>query len=121
MTPKFDNPWSVTSLYEFQYFNCPSCPLFKVVSKQEFVYHAFNTHPKSIEDLEKISDGSLNDILLPWMPEEDRIKIEQKYNVEDLDYEDKNKRSNLGLHLVHLMIMMILVLEVGNHNYMLLL
>ena len=95
MTPKFDNPWSVTSLYEFQYFNCPSCPLFKVGSKQEFVYHAFNTHPKSIEDLEKISDGSLNDILLPWMPEEDKIKIEQKYVEEDLDYDQNNQSQDL--------------------------
>ena len=84
MAPNFDNPWSVTSLYEFHYFNCPSCPFFKVVSKQEFVYHAFNTHPESAKDLKNISDGSLSDIWIPWAEpaEDNKIKIEQKY-VED--------------------------------------
>ena len=87
MTPMFDNPWSVTSLYEFQYFNCPSCPFFKVCSKQDFVYHAFYTHPESTEDFKNISDGSLNGILLPWKPEDDKIKIEQNILDQDLDHD----------------------------------
>ena len=92
MAPNIDNPWSVTSLFEFNYFNCPSCPFFKVVSKQDFVYHAFYTHPESTKDLKKISDGSLNGILLPWEPGEDnKIKIEQKYVEEDLDYHQNNQ------------------------------
>ena len=78
MIPKSDNPWSVASLYEFQYFNCPSCPFFKVGSKQDFVYHAFYTHPESTEDFKKISDGSQNGILLPWKSEDEEIEIEQK-------------------------------------------
>ena len=87
MAPNFNNPWSVTSLYEFQYFNCPSCPFFKVCSKQDFVYHAFYTHPESTEDFKNISDGSLNGILLPWKPEDDKIKIEQNILDQDLDHD----------------------------------
>ena len=64
-SPKIENPWDVESLYEFQYFNCPIC-FFKHVSKQDFVHHAYNTHPESIEYFKNISDGSLNDILSPW-------------------------------------------------------
>ena len=102
MAPNFDNPWSVTSLYEFHYFNCPSCPFFKVVSKQEFVYHAFNTHPESAKDLKNISDGSLSDIWIPWAEpaEDNKIKIEQKYVEEDLDY-DQNYQVNSNSEYYH--------------------
>ena len=60
-----ENLWDVESLYEFQYFNCPIC-VYKHVSKQDFVYHTYNSHPESIEYFKKINDGSLNDILSPW-------------------------------------------------------
>ena len=65
MAPKLENPWTVDSIYAFQYFNCPSC-FYKDPSKQNFVYHAFNSHPESTEDLKEISDGSLGEIILPW-------------------------------------------------------
>ena len=81
MAPKLENPWTVDSIYAFQYFNCPSC-LYKGVSKQDFVCHAYNTHPESTEYFKNISDKSLNDVLLPWMEEEDfqqqKVKIELK-------------------------------------------
>ena len=93
MIPKSDNPWSVASLYEFQYFNCPSCPFFKVGSKQDFVYHAFYTHPESTEDFKKISDGSQNGILLPWKSEDDKIEIEQNILDKNLDYDPMIKYS----------------------------
>ena len=90
MTSKHDNPWEVNSLYVFQYFNCPSCTL-KVASKQDFVYHAFSTHPESIEDFKKISDGSLCDILLPW-ENDNIIKIELK---DDDSKDQKQDKSDL--------------------------
>ena len=50
-----ENPWSIQSIEEFQYFNCPSC-FFKDKSKQGFVNHACENHPESIEHLKEIQD-----------------------------------------------------------------
>ena len=60
-----EDPWSIQSLFELQYFVCPSCA-YKNNSKQEFVYHAFNIHPESIERLKIIIDDSLCDVNCPW-------------------------------------------------------
>ena len=60
-----DNPWNIKSIYDLQYFNCPSC-LYKHQFKQEIVDHAFEFHPESIEILSKIKDQSLIDIICPW-------------------------------------------------------
>ena len=62
---KDENPWDVKSIYEFQYFNCPSCN-YKDQSKQEFIYHAHEIHPEAINHLNDIQDGSLRDINFPW-------------------------------------------------------
>ena len=59
------NPWNIVSIYELQYFNCPSCN-FKNHCKQEIVTHAYECHPESINFLTKISDDSLNDVIFPW-------------------------------------------------------
>ena len=59
------NPWNISSIYELQYFNCPSC-IFKNRSKQEIVSHAYECHPESVNFLSKISDNSLYDIIYPW-------------------------------------------------------
>ena len=67
------NPWDILSIYELQYFNCPSC-VYKHHSKQEFVNHAYKIHPNSVQFLNKISDKSLTDIFCPWFSNE--IKIE---------------------------------------------
>ena len=82
--PKHENPWDVTSIYAFQFFNCPSC-LYRGVSKQDFVCHAFNTHPESTEYFRNISDKSLSDVLLPWMEDQEnqdfhqpKVKVELK-------------------------------------------
>ena len=54
-----ENPWNIKSIYELQYFNCPSC-LFKHQSKQEIVNHAYESHPTSINLLlTNIKDDSL--------------------------------------------------------------
>ena len=50
-----ENPWNIQTIYELQYFNCPSC-IFKNHSKQEFINHAYDIHPESIEDLKSIDD-----------------------------------------------------------------
>ena len=43
-----ENPWNVQSLYDLQYFNCPSqfC-IYKNNSREEFLKHAFFNHPES--------------------------------------------------------------------------
>ena len=43
-----ENPWNVQSLYDLQFFNCPSqfC-IYKNNSKEEFLTHAFRNHPES--------------------------------------------------------------------------
>ena len=60
-----DLPWKVQSIFEFQYFNCPSCE-YKDYVIQNFIYHAFENHPESTEYLSNITDGSLEGILCPW-------------------------------------------------------
>ena len=41
---KQENPWDVTSIFDFAYFNCPECD-YKHQDKQDFVSHASNNHP----------------------------------------------------------------------------
>ena len=57
--------WDVESLYEYQYFNCPSCS-YKSDQRQDFVDHTFETHPECVDYFRNISDGSLSDIIAPW-------------------------------------------------------
>ena len=55
MIEGYDNPWAVLSIFEFQYFNCPSC-VFKDHSKKGFINHAMKVHPESIVHLSNIQD-----------------------------------------------------------------
>ena len=71
-----ENPWNFTSIYMFQYYNCPSC-IFKNISKQEFVNHACEFHPESIDYLIKINDNSLSDVKCPWNEISIQIKEEE--------------------------------------------
>ena len=64
-TEDMNNPWYIQSIYDLQYFNCPTCE-FKDYSKQEFVNHAHDFHPNSIPFLVNIKDESLMDIIFPW-------------------------------------------------------
>ena len=77
-TPKWENLWAINSLYEFQYFLCPSCK-FKHEVKQEFIYHAYECHPESIDYLKNITDGSLNNVLCPW----DESGITDEFTIEE--------------------------------------
>ena len=64
-SPKIENPWNVQSIYELQYFNCPTCD-FKNPLKQALITHAFELHPEAVEHLSNIDDGSLDDVNCPW-------------------------------------------------------
>ena len=84
-----ENPWNIRTIYELQYFNCPSC-IFKDHSKQELVSHAFEFHPESIDYLSNIDDNSLSDVFCPWNeimtkvktePSDDSIFTEDKVNL----------------------------------------
>ena len=66
-----NNPWEVKSIYEYYYFNCPSCT-YKHSTKQDFFDHILQFHPESSDHLRKISDGSLSDIITPW---EDTVSL----------------------------------------------
>ena len=81
---KLENPWdAITSIYDFQFFNCPSCS-YKNDSKQDFVYHSFENHPESVQSLKRISDRCLNDILLPW---DYKIEVENGNITENIKIE----------------------------------
>ena len=86
---KNESPWDVGSLYEYQYFNCPSCS-YKKESKQEFINHTFHAHPESVDYFRKISDGSLSDVISPW-EEEDLQDEKIVHTYGDLYYDLEEK------------------------------
>ena len=93
---KLENPWNINSLYELQYFNCPSCE-FKHVGKQDFVYHAYESHPESIDYLTNISDGSLKGILCPWDNSGNELTVEEnviKLEINPESIEEKDLASS---------------------------
>ena len=84
-----ENPWNIQSIYELQFFNCPSC-IFKNHFKQELINHAYEFHPDSIEFLMNINDESLNDIVFPLIDNIDikHESLEVSSNVEEKIGED---------------------------------
>ena len=64
MADEMLNPWHLQSIYDLQFFVCPSC-VYKNHSKQEFINHAYEMHPKSLDYLHNIQDDSLKDIIFP--------------------------------------------------------
>ena len=77
-----ENPWNIHSIYELQYFNCPSC-VFRDRTKQEIINHAYEFHPESIEFLMNIDDKSLIDVILPWNQKVCGIKTEEEFYVDE--------------------------------------
>lgn len=66
-----NNPWDVYSIFDFNYFCCPECDFklksdFETSAKQDFVNHAISNHPLAVNFLHQISDGSLDDLALPF-------------------------------------------------------
>ena len=41
---KQNNPWDVSSIFDFNYFCCPECDI-KLQLKQDFINHASYNHP----------------------------------------------------------------------------
>ena len=89
---KIENPWNIQSIYDLQYFRCPSCE-YCDNSKQQFVNHAYESHPNCIDYLLNIKDGSFDDILCPW--ESVDIKLEKHLSMEltEDSYEDQHNES----------------------------
>ena len=89
---KTENPWNIQSIYDLQYFGCPSCK-YSNNSKQHFVNHAYESHPDCIDYLLNIKDGSFDDILCPW--ESVDIKLEKQLSMEltEDSYEDQHNES----------------------------
>jgi hypothetical protein len=85
---KDDSPWSVTSIHEFQFYCCPGCESYKSYKKQDFVNHAFQSHPEALDHLSVIRDGSLADLNLPWSVDViDDIKEEEGDEIEETGIE----------------------------------
>ena len=86
-----NNPWEVTSLFEFNYFFCPECE-FKTrsdsiaKSAQNFVNHASHSHPWAVSFLQQISDGSIDDITFHNENDLSEVKVEIKSEPEE-DFE----------------------------------
>ena len=78
------NPWNIQSLYDLQYYNCPTC-IYKINSKQEFINHAYSFHPESEEYLRNINDGSISDIDLPT-----DTKFELKTKLDLMSYQSND-------------------------------
>ena len=78
-----DNPWSIQSIYDLQYFICPSCT-FKDHSKQEIINHVYEVHPECVQFLDNINDNSLHDIVCPR--NNPLFKIKEEY----VDVEESN-------------------------------
>ena len=75
--------WNIQSLFELQYFVCPSCT-YKNHSKQEFVDHAYNFHSESISQLKSITDDSISDVICPW----NEIEIKEEISEQDDPFAD---------------------------------
>ena len=95
------NPWTCESIYTFSYFCCPECNG-KWHGKQDFVNHAFHKHPKAIEQLTGISDGSLDDIDLPESEKKEDFDIKsEEYDIEisnDKAILIPNDKCDLNIH-----------------------
>ena len=81
-----NNPWEVENVEDFLYFCCPECDV-KNHSRDHFLKHAFDQHPKSKEYLEKWA-YSIKDELKEENNQNKFIKddeMEQSMKVEKID------------------------------------
>ena len=88
--------WDVQTVYLFQYFNCPEC-LFKVQEKQLFINHACESHPDSIGYFNNIKDGSLEDVIVPYIITGD-VYPQVKVEVEDDEDEEEDTKVDIEDH-----------------------
>ena len=85
--PNGENPWDVQSIYQLQFFNCPSCD-FKDLSKQEFINHAHLSHFGAVKYLMNINDGSLDDVFCPWNNHQLNYKVELSDSKMEINNDD---------------------------------
>jgi hypothetical protein len=97
MTTKTENPWDVESVYDYLFFNCPTC-CYKSSLKQNFVDHAFHTHPESIDYFRKISDDSLNDIVPSWSYESGDYK-EENFDLKNETHDEIEIKEDISSEL----------------------
>ena len=91
-----ENPWNIQSIYELQYFNCPSCS-FKDHSKQELISHAYELHPDCVNYLIKIKDDSLKEVMCPWDEIRTEVKLEETFSDENIEEPYFVETSNLDI------------------------
>ena len=75
------NPWYVSNLDEFLYFCCPECDE-RNQSKDLFLRHAFDQHPKSKECFQNFL------IKEEDYDEKDNLNTNDNNSYNDLDYEN---------------------------------
>ena len=80
---KNSNPWSVSQLEEFLYFCCPECEG-KYHSKETFVLHAFEKHPKAKDYLELRLDSETVTVVCKNQPEQGTSFKLQEAVIEDV-------------------------------------
>ena len=72
-----NNPWNVTSLEEFHFYNCPECEE-KYVNREQFIAHAMVKHPKACEILPGILHEQ-NSVVIS--NEQSEVKVESCDNL----------------------------------------
>merc|ERR1740129_192143 len=89
------NPWYVSSIFEFNYFCCPECDFstksdFKKESIQDFVNHASSKHPRALDSLQQIYDGSLDNITFPVINATGIKEEPQDYELAESEFDAHN-------------------------------
>ena len=84
------NPWEVENVEDFLYFCCPECDV-KNHSRDHFLKHAFDQHPKSKECLEKLAKTvKKEEIMNDCQEDEKKQKI-----IKDNEFEQSMKEEKL--------------------------
>ena len=95
---KQENPWDVSNIQEFLYFNCPECDT-KVKDSEVFLQHAFDNHEMSkfylTKDMLEFVSHDQDDIISDYEMEE---RKDQKPALEELNSSKDKNFMQLRLH-----------------------
>ena len=83
------NPWNVSSLEDFHFYNCPECEL-KYASKEQFIGHAVINHPKAHEFIPTLTQRqpmTSDPYADPEVHLEHNVKIEPVEPIEQIEPE----------------------------------
>ena len=89
-----NNPWNVTSLEEFHFYNCQECEE-KYLTRQQFVGHAMIMHPKACEILPGILHGHGQSVVKPESC--DNLVISNVQSVSDVEQESVESVSTVEI------------------------